>query len=31
MTNFTAIYNRFLGKIADDMYMRLTQEDTVKK
>ena len=30
MTNFTAIYNRFLGKITDDMYMELTPEDTVK-
>lgn len=29
-TNFTAVYNRFLGKITDDMYMELTPEDTVK-
>lgn len=29
-TPFTAIYNRFLGKITDDMYMELTPEDTVK-
>ncbi len=29
-TSFTAIYNRFLGKITDDMYMELTPEDTVK-
>ena len=29
-TGFTAIYNRFLGKITDDMYMELTPEDTVK-
>ena len=28
MTNFTDVYNRFLGKITDDMYMELTQEDT---
>ena len=27
---FTTIYNRFLGKITDDMYMELTPEDTVK-
>jgi hypothetical protein len=30
VTKFTAIYNRFLGKITDDMYMELTPEDTVK-
>lgn len=29
-TGFTQIYNRFLGKITDDMYMELTPEDTVK-
>ena len=29
-TPFTAIYNRFLGKITDDMYMELTPQDTVK-
>ncbi len=29
-TSFTTIYNRFLGKITDDMYMELTPEDTVK-
>ena len=29
-TKFTDIYNRFLGKITDDMYMELTPEDTVK-
>lgn len=29
-TKFTTIYNRFLGKITDDMYMELTPEDTVK-
>ena len=30
MTNFTDIYNRFLGKITDDMYLELTPQDTVK-
>ena len=30
MTNFTDIYNRFLGKITDDMYVELTPEDTIK-
>lgn len=30
MTYFTAIYERFLGKITDDMYMELTPEDTIK-
>ena len=30
MTYFTAIYNRFLGKITDDMYLELTPEDTIK-
>ena len=29
-TQFTEIYNRFLGKITDDMYMELTPEDTIK-
>ena len=29
-TPFSAIYNRFLGKITADMYMELTPEDTVK-
>lgn len=29
-TDFVAIYNRFLGKITDDMYMELTVEDTIK-
>ena len=29
-TKFSAIYDRFLGKITDDMYMELTPEDTVK-
>ena len=30
MTPFTDIYNRFLGKITDDMYIELTPQDTVK-
>ena len=30
MTYFTDIYNRFLGKITDDMYLELTPEDTIK-
>lgn len=29
-TPFTKVYNRFLGKITDDMYIELTPEDTVK-
>ena len=29
-TQFTAIYNRFLAKITDDMYMELTPEDTIR-
>lgn len=29
-TPFSAIYNCFLGKITDDMYLELTPEDTVK-
>lgn len=29
-TPFTAVYNRFLGKITDDMYLELTPEDTIK-
>ncbi len=29
-TTFAKIYNRFLGKITDDMYMELTPEDTIK-
>lgn len=28
-TLFAAIYNRFLGKITDDMYMELTPDDTM--
>ena len=30
MTNFTDVYNRFLGKITDDMYVELTPQDTIK-
>ena len=30
MTYFTDVYNRFLGKITDDMYLELTPEDTIK-
>ena len=30
MTGFARIYNRFLGKITDDMYMELTPADTIK-
>ena len=29
-TLFAAVYNRFLGKITDDMYIELTPEDTIK-
>lgn len=29
-TKFATIYNRFLGKITDDMYMELTPEDTLR-
>ena len=29
-TPFATIYNRFLGKITDDMYIELTPEDTLK-
>lgn len=29
-TNFTDVYNRFLGKITDDMYIELTPQDTVR-
>ena len=29
-TKFSAIYDRFLGKITDDMYMELTPEDTIR-
>lgn len=30
MTQFTDIYNRFLGKITDDMYVELTPQDTIR-
>jgi hypothetical protein len=29
-TSFKTIYDRFLGKITDDMYVELTPEDTLK-
>ena len=29
-TLFSAVYNRFLGQITDDLYLELTPEDTVK-
>jgi len=29
-TMFSAIYNRFLEKITDDMYIELTPQDTLK-
>ena len=29
-TLFGSVYNRFLGKITDDLYMELTPEDTIK-
>ena len=29
-TLFASVYNRFLGKITDDMYLELTPEDTIK-
>lgn len=29
-TKFTTVYNRFLGKITDDMYLELTPQDTIK-
>lgn len=30
MTTFATVYNRFLGKVTDDMYVELTPEDTLK-
>ena len=30
MTQFTDVYNRFLGKITDDMYIELTPQDTIR-
>ena len=29
MTSFAIVYNRFLDKITDDMYVELSPEDTV--
>lgn len=29
-TKFVSVYDRFLGKITDDMYMELTPEDTLR-
>ena len=29
-TKFAQVYNRFLGKITDDMYVELTPEDTMR-
>lgn len=29
-TSFASVYNRFLGKITDDMYIEFTVEDTVR-
>jgi hypothetical protein len=29
-TKFSVVYNHFLGKITDDMYLELTPEDTIK-
>ena len=29
-TKFSAVYNRFLGQITDDLYLELTPEDTIK-
>jgi hypothetical protein len=29
-TPFVEVYNRFLGKITDDMYMELTPQDTLR-
>jgi hypothetical protein len=29
-TLFASVYNRFLGKITDDMYMELTPRDTIR-
>ena len=30
MTSFQTIINRFLGKITDDLYLELTEEDTIR-
>ncbi len=29
-TKFSDVYNRFLGKITDDMYLEYTPEDNIK-
>ena len=29
-TKFAAVYDRFLGKITDDLYVELTPEDTIR-
>ena len=29
-TQFSAVYNRFLGQITDDLYLELTPEDTIR-
>jgi hypothetical protein len=29
-TLFASVYNRFLGKITDDMYMELTPAETIR-
>ena len=29
-TQFSAVYNRFLGQITDDLYLELTPADTLK-
>lgn len=29
-TQFATVYNRFLGKITDDMYIELTPQDTIR-
>ena len=29
-TQFASVYNRFLGKITDDMYIELTPQDTLR-
>ena len=30
MTSFDVIYDRFLGKITDDMYQEWTKEETIE-
>lgn len=29
-TPFTTVYNRFLGRITDDLYVELTPQDTIR-